>query len=289
MINLKEKIKAKAKKNDIDMIGFANKERFEGLDARYNPFSIFPDGKTVIIIGQRITRGTLRGVEEGTNFQDYRMFGYTTLDDEFTALACYDITCAIEDEGYEAVPVFPNPPEIYGQGIAVKEGAPAPNIAPDFTYAAVACGLGEIGMHGEFLTRQFGTRQRFQMIITDAQLEPDEILNESICQKCGKCAEICPLCAIDINSVEESEICGKKLNHYKVDYSLCRKCKNGAVLNRLYPTGKPDRLAALCVRTCVCTLEEKGVLSNTFENKFRKRDAWAIDIYGKSLDTKDLG
>lgn len=284
MQGLKEKVKECASKNGVDLIGFAGRERFKGLDERYNPFSIFPEGETVIIIGQRITRGTLRGVEEGTNFNDYYLFGYHWLDDEFTSLACYDITCQIENYGFEAVPVFPNPPEIYAQGVAVRENGLAPNVAPDFTYAAVACGLGEIGMHGEFLTKKFGTRQRFQMIITDAKLEQDEISNENICQKCGKCAASCPLGAIDTKSIKKIEICGKEIESYKIDYSLCKRCKNGAVINRLYPDGKPDRLAALCVRSCMCALEESNVLENRFKNKFRNRKVWAKDLLEKNAD-----
>jgi epoxyqueuosine reductase QueG len=284
LVELKEKIKECAKANDVDLIGFAGKERFEGFDPRYNPFSIFPEGNTVIVLGKRITRGTLRGVEEGTNFMDYQTFGYGWLDNDFISLACYNITRIIENEGFEAVPVFPNPPEVYGQGVPVKSYALSPNVAPDFTYAAIACGLGEIGMHGEFLTKEFGPRQRFQMVITDAKIKQDDIPTPQICIQCGKCADICPLGAIDKNSFEEINICGKKIKKYKVDFSLCKKCKNGAFANRLYPAGKPDRLAALCVRTCICSLEENKALENLFSNSFRKRKAWARDVFDKNVD-----
>ena len=59
----------------IDLIGFASRSRFDGVDPQHDPFSIFPEGKTVIMIGKRICRGALRGVEEGTNFGDYNLFG----------------------------------------------------------------------------------------------------------------------------------------------------------------------------------------------------------------------
>jgi len=67
-----------------------------------------------------------------------------------------------------------------------------------------------------------------------------------------------------------------------IDYNLCRKCKNGAFPNRLLARAKPDRLAALCVRTCIHELETQKRIKNTFANSFRKRYAWAIDIYDKS-------
>ena len=74
-MDLKILIEEAMKKEGIDLIGFAGKDRFEGVDAQHNPFSIFPEGKTVILLGKRICRGALRGVEEGTNFGDYALFG----------------------------------------------------------------------------------------------------------------------------------------------------------------------------------------------------------------------
>ena len=188
MSDLKAKIEAAVKKEGIDLIGFAPKERFEGLDPRKSPFTIFPEGKTVIMLGKRICRGSLRGVEEGTNFGDYNLFGRNWLEDEFLALACYNLTNVLEDEGWEAVPLFPNPTEISATGVSVEPGKPAPNVFPDFDYAAVACGLCEIGYSGILLSKEFGSRQRFHMIVTDAELEATPLLTESICNRCGKCA-----------------------------------------------------------------------------------------------------
>lgn len=274
--NFKAEILAAAKRIGIDLIGFASKSRFEGVDPQHNPFSIFPEGKTVIMIGKRICRGALRGVEEGTNFGDYALFGKNWLEDEFLSLACYDLVNMIEDNGWEACPLFPNPSELGPQGVSVAKGRPAPNVYPDFDYAAVACGLGEIGMSGLFLTPEFGSRQRFHMIITDAELEEDSIFAGKVCDGCGKCAESCPLGAIDTENLSEIEICGKKMKTATVNYDICRTCKNGACPNRFADYAKPDRVAALCNRSCICHLEEAGLVGNRFENPFRQRDAWSI-------------
>ena len=274
--DFKQLVENAAKKIGIDMIGFASKKRFEGVDPQHNPFSIFPEGKTVIMIGKRICRGSLRGVEEGTNFGDYKLFGKNWLEDEFLALACYDLVSFIEDNGWEACPLFPNPSELGPEGVSVADGRPAPNVYPDFDYAAVACGLGEIGMNGLFLSPKYGSRQRFHMIITDAEIEESPIFEGSVCDACGKCAEVCPLGAIDMNNVSEIDICGKKMKVADINYDICRDCKNGACPNRLAPTAKPDRVAALCNRTCICHLEETDALENTFSEAFRKREAWAI-------------
>lgn len=284
MSDLTSLIKDAAKREGIDLIGFAPKERFDALPAGRNPFSIFPEGKTVILLGRRICRGSLRGVEEGTNFGDYSLFGNVWLEDEFLSVACYNMTTVLEDEGWEAVPIFPNPSELAPTGVAVAPGRPAPNVFPDFTYAAVACGLCEIGYNGMLLSPKFGPRQRFHMIITDAELEPTPILTEPVCDHCGKCAKVCPLGAISETETRELEICGKKMTVGVIDYDRCKVCKNGACVNRFSAAAAPDRYAALCSRTCMCHLEEQKRVENQFENAFRQQDAWAIDQWGKPAE-----
>ncbi len=280
MTELKKHIEQAAKKEGIDLIGFADKSRFDALPPRNNPFSIFPEGKTVILVGKRICRGALRGVEEGTNFGDYNLFGKNWLEDEFLAIACYGVVNAIEDMGWEAVPVFPNPAEAAPSGVSVAEGRPEPNVFPDFEYAAVACGLCEISFAGIPLSEKYGSRQRFHMIITDAELEPTPIMEKSICDRCGKCAAICPLGAISADKTHEIEICGKKMTVADIDYDKCKVCKNGACANRFTSEARPDRIAALCNRTCLAHLEEQKLVGNLFEETFRKRDAWALDSKG---------
>ena len=281
--SFKTAVENAAKKIGIDMIGFASKSRFDAVDAQHNPFSIFPEAKTVIMLGKRICRGALRGVEEGTNFGDYSSFGVNWLEDEFLAIACYDLVNFLEDNGYEACPIFPNPTELSPQGVAVADGRPAPNVYPDFDYAAVASGLGEIGLNGIFLSEKYGSRQRFHMIITDAEIEESPLLEKSICDGCGECAKSCPLGAIDVENASEINVCGKVMKVAKIDYELCKICKNGAKKNRLAEKARPDRVAALCNRCCICHLEGEKRLENQFENPFRKREAWSVDEKGRVI------
>ena len=284
MNNFKNEILQFAKNEGIDLIGFADRSRFEGVDAANNPFSIFPEANTVILIGKRICRGSLRGVEEGTNFGDYRLFGKDWLEDEFLALSAYNLTNFIESHGWEASPVFPNPPELAPTGVSVRPGQPAPNVYPDFDYAAVACGLCTLSYNRIPFSKEFGSRQRFHMILTDAALPADALLEQSVCDGCKRCAESCPLGAISTTESEEITICGKVFTVGKIDYEKCKICKNGAVANRFSQDARPDRVAALCNRTCMCTLEERDVLCNRFENPFRTAAAWGIAADGSGVN-----
>ena len=285
--DLKQRFIDASKLEGIDIVGFASKDRFTSVPAEKNPFSIFPDGKTVILLGKRILRGSLRGVEQGTNFGDYTLFGNNWLVDEFLSLACYNMTRVLENEGWEAVPVFPNPSELAPTGIPIGPGVPAPNVFPDFDYAAVACGVCEISYNGLAFSREYGSRQRFHMIITDAEIESTPILEGSVCDRCGLCAKACPLGAISETETETIEICGKSMVVAKIDYDKCRACKNGAVVNRFGSSLKPDRIAALCNRTCMCHLEECKRVASLFENTFRTEDPWSIGSKNQTSSERD--
>jgi epoxyqueuosine reductase QueG len=270
-------LKEHATASGADLVGIADIERFEGLPAQNDPRYIFPDAKSVIVVGRRITRGALRGIEEGTQFGNYRLYGYSWLDNRFVAITTFRTAEFLEDNGWEAVPLVPLPPEIPPMGISVKPDLPPPNVLPDLQDAAVRAGLGEIGYARFLLTPQYGPRQRFQAILTDAVLEPDPILDEAICDRSPEThAAFCPLEAIDPSQEETLVICGKQMTVAKVDYGLCAKCENGARPNLYHPAGKPDRLGALCARSCLVHLEEAGRLGNTFRAPFRKRTPWTV-------------
>ena len=270
----KGEIKAYAKNLGVDIFKVANIERFKGLPPEKHPSSIFPETKSVIIVSRRITRGTLRGVEEGTNFLNYGAFGYDWLDNRFIALTTFRVSEYLENKGWEAVPLPNLPPEIPPLGVAVKKGSPEPNVMLDFDDAAVRAGAGEIGYCGVLLTPEFGPRQRIQIILTDANIEPDPILQKNICLRDSGCKGICPLGAL--TGEKKLNILGKEMKVAKIDFQKCAVCKNGAMPNRYHPLGKPDRLAAICIRSCVGLLEKEGRTAGRFSAPFRKRNPWKI-------------
>jgi len=284
MSELTQQFKQFAAEHGAALVGIAPPERFADWPAEHSPMSIAPEARAVVAIGLRITRGTLRGNEEGTNFNTYGVFGYAWLDSDFVSLTTFECAEYLEDNGWEAAPLFPFPPEAYPQGIAVRKGAPAPNVYPDFARVAVACGLGEIGINGDLLTPRFGPRQRIQLILTDAPLDPDPLCEEKVCRECLACAESCPLDAVSTTEFEELTIAGKTMRVAKIDYAKCRVCQNGACPNKYHAAGRPDRLGAICNRTCVDALEARGAVENAFENPFRVRQPWGIDATGQLVD-----
>ena len=161
-------------------------------------------------------------------------------------------------------------------GVPVREGQPAPNVLLDFEDAAVRAGLGEIGYLRTFVSPEFGARQRFFIILTDAPLEASPISTDEVCERSPAFAKYCPLGAIDASQEETLEIAGKKMRVAKIDFKKCQGCKNGALGNNRHACGKPDRLAALCMRHYMVHLEKAGRLKHTFINPFRNRPAWEV-------------
>jgi len=277
MRDLKEGAREVAFEAGADLFGVADISRFEGVPAEHHPSSIYPETRSVIVLGKRLVRGTLRGVEEGTQFSSYSSYGYGWLD-QFLAIATFQTSAFLEDNRWEAVPLVNLPPQVPSMGIAVKEGQPAPNVTVDCEEAAVRAGLGEIGYCGMLLTPQFGPRQHVQVILTAAELEPDPIWNEPICDICLECAKICPLGAISTTETTERVICGKTMTIAKIEYAKCAVCKNGAKPNRYHKVAHADRMAALCVRTCVDHLGREGKIQDVPRQPFRRRDPWMLTL-----------
>jgi epoxyqueuosine reductase len=59
-------------------------------------------------------------------------------------------------------------------------------------HAAVSCGMGEIGMNNLLLTPEFGPHQRLCAVITEAELEADQMRQLDLCDNCGECEKACP-------------------------------------------------------------------------------------------------
>ncbi len=275
-------VKSIAKQFGADLVGIAPIERLAHLPKEQNPLSIFPQAKSVIVIGRRILRGSLRGIEEGTNFDGtYGAFGFRYLEDNFLAKTTYDLTCWIEAQGFEAVPLFSYDHDGSIQAVPVTPGKPAPNVYLKWQLSAHAAGLGEVGLGGFFLTPEFGHRQRFATLLTDEELEADPVLPaNSICKDCRACIDACPLKAYS-GATHKEGTPGNESEVADYDAAVCAKCQNGAwILPGRFD--HVDRCASSCGRECLVALEKKGALSNKFQNEFRKRSVWKNDVPGRA-------
>ena len=98
-------LKQAARKFGADLVGIASAEAFAHLPERNRPETVSDRVKSVVVVGHRILRGALRGVEEGTNFgSTYQTYGFSWMEDLFLSRTVYHLTCFLEDAGVEAIP-----------------------------------------------------------------------------------------------------------------------------------------------------------------------------------------
>ncbi|MBO7147850.1 MAG: hypothetical protein J6W81_08895 [Lentisphaeria bacterium] len=245
-------IKEAARSLGADLVGIAPVERFEGMPEISDPRTFVPETRSVIAVGYRILRGSLRGVEEGTNFSSiYGFFGATYMEKMYMSRMVYDLCCMIENSGAVAAPVL-------------SCRCADQSFVPDYKEYAHAAGLGSTGKGGFFLTPEYGHRQRLAFIFTSLELEGDEVIECDFCKDCDACIKACPLGAYKADN--------------SLDLNLCRQCQNGA---KVIPNEEVDRCASVCARACMVALEDK--IGNRFHAKFRKRSVWQRGIHGESL------
>ena len=292
-----------------DLIGIAPASRFDKDDPI---FKILPETKSVICLCYRILRGTHRGIEEGTSYHHYTTMAIEVLEE--TVMPMMALRCAriLEEEGYIALPQrktqtimreadSTNPEMLYNK---IYRGKTA-EYQMNYVETAAKCGLGEIGMSGTLLTDAYGPLQRYCFVLTDAVLPATEEFTPHICDNCGKCIEACPGKAIHDKKKEPWQCAAY--------YAGANMSKNPFMSQNAFPN-REDRLEILsgekrldsadaravineisyyppimhsyissicgnaCDRACFIHLEEKGVLTKKFHNKFRKRDEWVLDV-----------
>jgi ferredoxin len=251
-------IKEKARDFGADLVGIAPIERFAGTVESEDPRHIAPAAKSVIGLGFRVLRGSMRGIETGTEFFQYPSMGIRNIDCNIAPYVLRRVSCFLEDSGYEGVTLMaesdrrnaadtgtnPEGDNTHKYtAVPVAPGKPAPDVQIDFAQSAYLCGLGEIGMGGFFLTPEFGPLQRFAFILTDVELEPDPIVSSTLCDQCGKCVEACPGKAI-IREITEREWDGEKVPSWTLDEWQCSAYYSGCC-SELNPFLPPDALDSL--------------------------------------------
>lgn len=322
-----EMVKAHALASGADIVGIASMDRFDELPVQYNPQSIFPDAKSMIVLGFRLFRGVFRGVQEGTFYTAYNLMGYAGTKWVFQPIALWKFVKLIENDGFEAIPIPDNFPwsnidsinaDEQGQGFIdvsssvygktdgtwshpVAPGKAAPDVFFQLRLAAYCAGLGEIGYSGMFLTPEFGPRQMFAAVLTDAPLEADPIYEGKLCDNCKACVRECPGKAISETEMLEVRIAGRTLKWAKLDFDKCAVGFHGGGENadnpfmvseadkegfnqQPYTKSKGYKLGPVlwsgrglggmrgCQMACMAHLEEQGKLSNAFKLPFRMED-----------------
>ena len=205
---------------NADLVGIANIERFKNAPLKMSPQGIMPSAKSVVVMAIHhpdavIELGGLKHPQEiGPYSVQYTM--NTRLDD-----MSYRMGLFIENLGHTSVPIVSSNIWRYNGYKELKE-----HFAADLSHmhAAVAAGLAEFGYNGLAITPEFGARNRFVTIITDAVLTPSPLVEPGlVCDNCMLCAKNCMSGALkkELDGWNIVEIEDKKYKYVKKNLWRC--------------------------------------------------------------------
>lgn len=170
-----------------DLCGIAGMDRFDDAPRGYHPCDVLPSCQSVISFACRFPAGVLACKSA---------VPYTRVRNSITAkmdAIALDLCIELDKKGVAAIPIptnesqWDNTTERWRSIVSQK-------------HIAQAAGLGTIGRHSLLITPQFGSMVWLGAVLTEANLEPDAVL-ERICNDCNLCVGTCP-----VNALERQEI-----------------------------------------------------------------------------------
>ena len=87
------------------------------------------------------------------------------------------------------------------------------------TPAALSCGFGELGKHGNIINGQYGSSFRLSAVVTDLQLvadEMDEFGADGFCTRCQVCINACP-----VDAISDDKQIVRGIEKWYVDFDKC--------------------------------------------------------------------
>jgi epoxyqueuosine reductase len=195
--SIKKDLVGKIRELGIPMVGFAPVSRWtnppkelpnkftEWIPEEFWPQSIYPETKTVVVIGLPVQLPIVETAPSIHYHELYRTVN-TLLD-----IKAYEISNFLTEKGYPSINL---PRDGYGDiEVLLKK----PLAFFSHKHAAYLAGLGSFGENNVILTKEFGPRVRFTSIFTSAEIEGDPICLEDLCTHCKRCQEYCPVNAIE--------------------------------------------------------------------------------------------
>lgn len=221
-MDVKKLIKDAAKRYGMDLCGISGVDRFVESPKGQHPTELLPGCKSVIVVGRRLLDGIVqanfRCFEDGRRDLKglWGTYGYAMLPNFELTYACYALAQYIECELGEV-------------GMPLSTGPMTNGIQLSIRHAAVAAGLGEFSWMGLVVSPEFGARNRFGVILTTAEIEPDPMYDgPKLCnpEKCGICSKICPTGALSAYGEDKNpqtcKVGDKCYTYCNIDRNRCQ-------------------------------------------------------------------
>jgi len=185
-MSIKQNLIEAALQTGIEQVGFAPVDRWQTLPCTVwntspKPEAILAGAKTVIVLSAPVW---LPLIEASPSVLGREQIFVT---DKLLEEAAYQLVIRIAEHGGKVVSV--------PKYVQYNQTASSPLFCNEL--AGYYAGLGALGWNHRLLTREWGSRIQLKSVITDLELEGDEIITESLCVKCGNCERICPVKALE--------------------------------------------------------------------------------------------
>ncbi|MBU0715275.1 MAG: 4Fe-4S dicluster domain-containing protein [Verrucomicrobia bacterium] len=195
----------------VDKAGVARVDNLPKIPGVLDFSAVLPGARSLIVLLAGFSKRTveLAANQDSEDATTYSFLQYQTLRE--LLWTAHDLSARLEAEGHRALPLADctlnsfRTISPYWEFEWAKLGHPDPRAnAP----LAVAAGLGQLGRSGLLLTPEFGPRHKFVFVLTTAEL-PIRISGNSaaLCLRCGKCAEACPVKALNKDTLENIAGC----------------------------------------------------------------------------------
>ncbi len=210
---LEDELKSIAIKEGAIRVGIANRKTFTNSPPSTEMRNVKPWANSVISFA--VTPGTwwiedyfgkvTRMVQKANVFTNYHKI------DHIGEI----IKKWIEAAGYKAHNIIPN--NIYLPNHTFHKKNPDHDVKPPLSlrYMAVGAGVGTLGWSGNVLVPGAWSNVYLGGVITDAILQPDDPLEENLCDNCRICARVCPTNFINLKEETSVVIGERKYIHNK--------------------------------------------------------------------------
>lgn len=211
-----------------DLVGIAPVSRFANAPEGHRPTDFLPECKSVISVALHIFQGMADVWGEydqpGKTITPYLFYGYGLTNLESSRMV-NRMAKMLEYEGYKTLCFMPTWVSSFYKYF--EETVATNKVKAEFSHrhAAAAAGLGTLGWNGLGLTPEFGSMQRYNSILTSAELEPTPLYDgPPLCrpEECGrKCARICPAGAFSDTETQSLSIENMTITYAAHDNIRC--------------------------------------------------------------------
>ena len=173
---LNSEIESNLLKEGASLVGFAD---ISGLPVRSRESMKF-----AVSIAVALDPSVIRGIPKGPTPTYYQEYNKVNL---LLSNLCKIAAEFLRKKGYTAVIIEPTVKELDFKTLSAKF---------QHKTAATRAGLGWIGKPALLVTEKYGSAVRLATVLTDAEFEVGEPIDNSRCGTCDRCVERCPALAI---------------------------------------------------------------------------------------------